>query len=61
MVVGPPVGGNERGVGKSLNQTLPDPPGEISPHTSLSSPTSITGEDGVVLLLGTSCIWLTEG
>ena len=38
MVVAPPVGGKERGVGKSLNQTLPDPPGEISPRTSLSTP-----------------------
>lgn len=48
---GPPVGKKGMGVGKSLAQTLPSPPGEcflLLPQTHL---TSLTGEGEWVLLL----------
>lgn len=35
---GPPVGGNMTGMGESLDQTLPHPPGEFSPPTALNTP-----------------------
>lgn len=38
MVTAPPVGGKGMGAGKTLDQTLPPPPGESSPPRALNTP-----------------------